>query len=127
MQAADKDGTTPVAYAAAAGQRGLMELLLEAGAEAEVRGAGGATPLLLAAGAHTHMSACAGWSEAQTVWTGWITTTAGFGQASWRAESLRDCVCAPSPPAELQRRATATALRRCCAAGPTPTRPTTRA
>jgi hypothetical protein len=51
LQAADRDGMTPVAYAAAAGHRGLMELLLEAGADAGARGAGGATPLLLAAGA----------------------------------------------------------------------------
>jgi hypothetical protein len=41
---------TPVAYAASSGHRGLMELLLDAGAERDAQTAEGATPLLLAAG-----------------------------------------------------------------------------
>ena len=50
LQAVTRDGRSAVAYAAAAGHRGLMELLLDAGADVDQRGDDGATPLLLAAG-----------------------------------------------------------------------------
>jgi ankyrin repeat protein len=41
---------TPVHYAAAAGHRALMELLLEQGAAPDAKAADGSTPMLLAAG-----------------------------------------------------------------------------
>lgn len=41
---------TPCAYAAAEGHRGLMDLLLDAGAAVDKKAADGSTPLLLAAG-----------------------------------------------------------------------------
>lgn len=51
LQAVDKDGLTACAYAAAAGHRGVMDLLLDAGAAADKAAHDGSTPLLLAAGA----------------------------------------------------------------------------
>lgn len=50
LQAVSKDGLTPCAYAAAAGHRGVMDLLLDAGAAADKAANDGSTPLLLAAG-----------------------------------------------------------------------------
>ena len=51
LQAVDKDGLTACAYAAAAGHRGVMDLLLDAGAAADKAAHDSSTPLLLAAGA----------------------------------------------------------------------------
>lgn len=50
LQAATTEDATPLHYAAASGHRGVAELLLDAGAEADRRSRDGATPLLTAAG-----------------------------------------------------------------------------
>ena len=96
LQAVSRDGMTPVHYAAAAGHRALMELLLEQGAALDAKAADDSTPLLLAAGGWLCCAAgCVPLSSGAA--TAPVTSTAPK-HADPLASEARACVPLPAPP-----------------------------